>query len=535
MSTTVRLRHRSQPKPARKLPRREQSPISTALSDQARQAKREQAKQRRRRRWRRWAISPRMRRLAHLLGWANITDSGLFTSTRQAEALNPALVETHPLVSGVPRGVDLTTNQPMAWSPHALYLAGKVTSMNVIIAGDVGTGKTYLTKAHHVIDELVLGHRVAVFDRKRQSQASGDYAGEYALVSHLVDGQRISLDRRPGSGTTINPLDPRLARAGDDDDGIVGQDTVVEILAEAALARPLADQERYALQQALAAAWRTARAEQRVAELADLVDALFEPDQASIPGPKSPKGRARLAELGVVVDRTMVEWGLPVALGLSRFLPGGNLSGLFDGPTGQRSLTDDGTLVVTPIDLRAQFLVIDTSALPEGSVALGLAVIVMSAYLGAAWADIPGPKTVITEEAYTMDELGGAVARVFRSLAKRGRGSGLAVVTVLHHLSDVPVDSPVWSLIRECEIVHLMRQDKADDAAQAVELWQLEPHVATQLMELDKGRCLTRLGRQGWTWMRVLSTPFTDMIGDSDQAIRGVPLAAPQGPDAAWT
>ena len=41
-----------------------------------------------------------------------------------------------------------------------------------------------------------------------------------------------------------------------------------------------------------------------------------------------------------------------------------------------------------------------------------------------------------------------------RSLAKGGRGIGLSVMTVFHHISDVPPTSDVMSLIRESGIVH---------------------------------------------------------------------------------
>ncbi|NHA02147.1 hypothetical protein G5V59_27600 [Nocardioides sp. W3-2-3] len=52
--------------------------------------------------------------LRRLLGWHRIHEPTIFTSTRQAEVLNPALVTTHPPLAGPPVGIDVLTNNAVS-------------------------------------------------------------------------------------------------------------------------------------------------------------------------------------------------------------------------------------------------------------------------------------------------------------------------------------------------------------------------------------------------------------------------------------
>ena len=76
--------------------------------------------------------------------------------------------------------------------------------------------------------------------------------------------------------------------------------------------------------------------------------------------------------------------------------------------------------------------------------------------------DRVGQRVLILEEGYHAIRLPG-VAAVVRSLAKRGRGLGLSVVTVVHHVSDVPADSDGIALLREAGIVHIFAQETQAD------------------------------------------------------------------------
>ena len=86
------------------------------------------------------ALPPAMKRHKWLdyLGVYAITEDPIFTSTRQAEALNPALVSTHRPLAGPMVGVDVDTGNAVSCDPHILYAQGRITSPTVVMAGDVG-------------------------------------------------------------------------------------------------------------------------------------------------------------------------------------------------------------------------------------------------------------------------------------------------------------------------------------------------------------------------------------------------------------
>lgn len=83
---------------------------------------------------------------------------------------------------------------------------------------------------------------------------------------------------------------------------------------------------------------------------------------------------------------------------------------------------------------------VDTSSLQDGSVALMLAMAIMTSFISSVWSMSSRQSVVVVEEGYSADFP--AVASIFRSLAKRGRGVGVSLVLVLHHLSDSNTDSP---------------------------------------------------------------------------------------------
>ncbi len=108
-----------------------------------------------------------------------------------------------------------------------------------------------------------------------------------------------------------------------------------------------------------------------------------------------------------------------------------------------------------------------------------------------------------------------------RSLAKGGRGIGLSVVTVFHHITDVAPTSDVMSLIRESGIVHVFRQDKSDDAAAAVKLFGLPGGVAEELAMLDQGVHVLKVGKEPPALISHVRTPLEEWLTDTDAAMLG--------------
>lgn len=442
----------------------------------------------------------RLREWLRRCGWDAVRDVPIFTSSRQAECLDAALVSTEPPLLGPLAGLDDVTGLPVTGDPHRMYRHERkfIGSPNVCVFGGVDMAKSTTVKNQYVIRPWALGTRVAVFDRKIQqgglgATKSGEVdasiagVGEYAKVAAALGGLWLRFDRRPGCGAVINILDPAITVSGSEHT-LVGQDELLLMVAQEATGGPLIDTADMAPHYALRCAHRTAlrRAAEagRVAILSDVVDALYRPDPSDVPGPVDENGQKIVAGLGLVDERVLVRWGLGLAMNLDRFISG-DLSGLIDG----ESRNADGS----QLDLDNRLLVIDTSSLTEGSPALGLVMAIMSTFIMARWARMPGDKILVLEEAYNAENLVGVPA-IFRAIAKRGRGVGASVVTVLHHLSDISPSSDLWSLIRECELVHIFRQDKSDDAEQALSLYNLPLWLRETMMTLDRGVCILLRG-----------------------------------------
>jgi len=423
----------------------------------------------------------------------------IFTSTRQAGALNTAIVSTHPPLAGPIMGIDVHTGQPVSTDPHLLYDQKRITSPNVVVLGDISSGKSSLVKTQYCVRPVAMGRQVAVFDRKDQQGR-----GEYARAAEVCEVPVIRF-ARGSNGTAINLLDPRISATSLDDAGEdrVGQDRLLLMVAEHAHGR-LSSTEHYALRAAHQAALLRAGEAGRVATLHDVLDCLLDPLASAIP-------REHLAGSGMVTVETVTGWGLQLALDLDRFIRG-DLSGLIDRET-------DETL-----NLDAPLLVFDTSALPEESPALALIMALVASFLTAVWAHKPGQRIIVLEEGYHTTRLQSSgttsVASILRSLAKRGRGIGLSFVTVLHHISDIPPGSDAMSLVREADIVHIYQQSRADDAEQAMAQFRLPPSLFDTLGSLAQGCHILKIGTEAPRQVRHLRTTMEKKMTDTDGAMR---------------
>lgn len=427
-------------------------------------------------------------------GWYEIATDPITTSTRQAAALQPALVAPQPMLRGDAFGEDIETGQPIVYSPHELYAQDRITAPNVTIVGDVGVAKTSALMTQYCLRPLARGASVALFDRKNLQGA-----GEYHRAAAIAPSARIRFSRV--GGAIVNLLDEQIAVSSDGDDARVGQDDLLRMVAVAAY-KPLDPYETWALGAAHKTALTRAKKLGRSAILADVVEALFNPEHGMLPHPA----------LRQVVSREDVQrWGLPLALALQEFISG-HLSGLINGETRGE---DGGKL-----DLTAPFLLIDTSSLPEESPALGIVMAVIATYLTSVWANRPGVKYIGIEEGYHTANLP-EVARIFRSIVKRGRGTGTSVISVFHHLSDVPPHSDASSLIRESGIVHIYRQDKYEEARQAVEMFNLPRHIMGDLLGLGVGRCILKIGSEPARMVQHLRSETERRVTDNDAAMQG--------------
>ena len=110
-----------------------------------------------------------------------------------------------------PRGVYLGTNVltgggGFAFDPFEAYAAGTLTNPNMLLAGEVGVGKSATAKVFIYRSVGVFGRWVAIADPK----------GEYLPLAEALGLDVIKL--HPGGTARINPLDPGPAGLDDGPD-----------------------------------------------------------------------------------------------------------------------------------------------------------------------------------------------------------------------------------------------------------------------------------------------------------------------------
>ena len=460
--------------------------------------------------------------LAHMIGLDVLATMPAFTSTRQAAVLCPARIGAHNPSLGVPYGISLTTEKPTSLSLHDLYRAGIIQGPNALVIGAYGTGKSSILKTVFGSRALQAGTRVALFDRKSQQETGRGLGGEYRRLVETFGGTRIVFDPSAGNGVRINPLDPAISPKGSDTAG-VGQNELLTLMANLGHGAVFIDADKDSMPvDALAAAHRSAlqraAAQHRIAVLEDVVEALYNPDVDAVPGPLTDDGSKQLSIEGIVTRNTVISWGLTVAAALRKWLPGGEYEGLFDGETRGPDGSD--------IDLSNPLIVFDTSSLGEGSTMLAAVMLLAASWIQGRWMRLAGDKLIIFEENYNASALPGVDA-IQQAFALRGRGQGAAVVTVFHHLSQIPDGSKLWTLARDAEVVLINRQDRDSDMAQCMKYFGLPRRCADQLPTLPAGCSIVKIGRQPPEIWQHLRTRYETWMTNTDEGMSGRSIDEP--------
>ena len=214
------------------------------------------------------------------------------------------------------------------FDPFELY-GTTLTNPNVIVVGEVGSGKSSTIKAFLARSLAVYGHRrfVAVIDPK----------GEYRTLADALGVPVIKL--HPGGTARLNPMDPR---PGDDPADVLARQRLVASLVTAVLARPLQPTEDALLGWATLSLGRSGRR----FTLADIIDAIQNP-------------AAGLVELTRTSPLQLSRAAAPVVFALDKLISR-SLRGMFDGPTTASVDWTGGPGIV--IDLSAVYA--DRDALP---------------------------------------------------------------------------------------------------------------------------------------------------------------------------
>jgi hypothetical protein len=405
----------------------------------------------------------------------------------------PFLAESGLGSQGILIGQDAWSGAGFVYDPWVLYQLGILTNPNCLLAGVVGRGKSTLAKA--------IATRSIAFGRK--CYVPGDPKGEWTCVSRSVGGQAIELGG--GTAARLNPLDegprPRSLTNPDGSHATVCDETWAQMvrqrrrdllrsITEAALGRPMSPVESTALYAALDEAVRT----NAVPVLPHVVSAMFDPT-----GDVVGSNRAQL-----LID------GREVAHAVNR-LVGGDLGGLFDGPSTVRF---DADLPMVSLDL---------SRIAGSDTKIAMVMTCASSWMEGALQDPSGgPRWVIYDEAWRVLRQPALLARM-QSQWKLSRALGLANLMVIHRLSDLDAvgerDSEARNLalglLADCSTKIIYAQESGEDAKTGAALGLSSTEI-DQLASLAQGEGLWRIGERSFV-VRHICTSGELALFDTNQ------------------
>jgi type IV secretory pathway VirB4 component len=405
-------------------------------------------------------------------------------TTRHSPAVYPwRHTQTLP-GAGVLIGVNaLAGNQVLRYDPWVCYQAGIVTSPNMIVAGQLGRGKSALVKTY-LHRQLRANRQAYILDPK----------GEYCLLAAATGLTVIAL--RPGGTARLNPLDPPPGALGPEQ-LTTSRAVVVGALAGAGLGRELGSEERVALTAAI-------RGLPDRPVLADVVTALLHPTAA-------------MATELVTTPGALAAAVRPVAMELHRLLAG-DLSGMVNGES-TVTLNPDGPGVV--VDLSA---VRNTDAQAAVMVCAGawLAATLNSATLDA---DTTRRRLLLVDEAWAL-LANPATTRWLQQTSKLARACGVQLITVIHRLSDLAAQTDAGTAARaqaeglladaETRVIYGQAPTERRLATDLLDLTETEADLVCGLVPY---RGLWRIGEHTAVVDHVLSGAETALV-DTDQQMR---------------
>ena len=441
-------------------------------------------------------------KFASELGFYDPAAPGILTSTRQMEFSHMAVAAPPTSHKGLIFGIDADSGWFLIHDVFEGY-GETLESPNVVYIGDIGQGKSSAMKTWGVLRQLILGRRIVVIDKKYQIDCRG---GEYTPLARALGLAPIRF-RIGGGGARINILDPRIATRLDDESDVslsgghsagletpAGQSMLLRAVTEEALGGKLSPREGKALRMAHRQALETAQRKGLVADIRDVLAALYHPD-------------AGAAEGAGLSSEELKEWGRDPAFELERMIED-DLAGLIDGPTSGE------------IQLNAGLTVFDVSLLPEEGPALPIVMTIISTWLAnTLYRQVdPVPTTLLIEEAWHTVQ--GSVATVTRRNTKLSRALSLSCQFAFHHISDIPHDSPAIAMIKECGTALIYKQSKRDDAEVCQTLFALPPGSAEEIIALPKGHCLFKIGSSDPIVAIHLRSQLEAALTDTDRAMK---------------
>ena len=362
------------------------------------------------------------------------------------------------------------------FDPFELYASGVLTNPNVIVTGDIGSGKSALVKAF-------LGRELAVYGRRRMVTIL-DPKGEYTPFAQAHGLSVIRL--HPGGTDRLNPMDHR----GDPTE-TVNRQSLADALVAGVLGRALDPTEDALLGWAVATLARSGRP----FTLTDVARTVADP----------------VDELVALSRRTpfeLTQAATPVVFALDKLLTR-TLAGMFDGPTSVNIDWADGP-----------GFVIDLSAVYSDDTALPLVMLAATSWLTAALQRDSDRRVLqVIDEAWAAVRHG---ARHFQGSLKLARTYGVSTWLVCHRPADLTAQSDDGTSIAKISAglmsdiqTRIIFRQPPDQVAVAAEMFALSERERVWIGQLVRGRALWRLQRRGAVCQTVLTkrellTGFTD-------------------------
>ena len=365
------------------------------------------------------------------------------------------------------------------FDPFELYGAGHLTNPNVLVTGDIGSGKSALVKAF-------LGRELAVYGPRRMVTIL-DPKGEYGPFAALHGLPVIRL--HPGGTDRLNPMDHR----GDPTE-IIHRQSLATALAAGVLGRPLDPTEDAVLGWAI-----TSLARRGVPfTLTDVAATVAEP----------------AGELVALSRRTPLELAhaaTPLVFALDKLLTR-TLAGMFDGPT----------TVTIDWDTGPGF-VVDLSAVYGDDEALPLVMLAATSWLAAALQRDSDRRVIqVIDEAWAAVRYG---ARHFQASLKLSRTYGVSTWLVCHRPADLTAQADDGTAVAKIAAgmasdiqTRVIFRQPPDQVAVAAEMFALSERERVWCGQLVRGRALWRLERRGAVVHTVLTTAERQLC-DTDGAM----------------
>jgi type IV secretory pathway VirB4 component len=365
------------------------------------------------------------------------------------------------------------------FDPFELYRTGVLTNPNVIVTGDIGSGKSALVKAFLGRELAVYGHRrmVTILDPK----------GEYTPFARAHGLPVIRL--HPGGTDRLNPMDHRGKPTE-----TVGRQSLATALVAGVLGRALDATEDALLGWSVATLARSGR----TFTLADVAATVADPAD----------------ELVALSRRTPLELAqaaTPVVFALDKLLTR-TLAGMFDGPT---TVQVDWT--------NGPGFVIDLSAVYGDDDALPLVMLAATSWLAAVLQRDSDRRVLqVIDEAWAAVRHG---ARHFQGSLKLSRTYGVSTWLICHRPADLTAQSDDGTAIAKISAgllsdiqTRIILRQPPDQVGVAAEMFALSERERSWIGQLLRGRALWRLQRRGAVVQTVLTTTEAE-LSDTDAAM----------------